>query len=230
MAVRGGERFGVRKRLFDVHEYHRLGEIGVLHEDDHVELVEGELYNSKTGEKRHFDVHEYHLMMEAGIIREGSRVQLIEGEVLEMAAVGSRHAACVNKLNWLLNRSVGEELIVSVQCPVRLGEGSEPEPDIALLRPRNDFYAASLPTPQDVLLLVEISDISLRQDRSEKLSLYARAGVREVWIFNLPEETVEMHSRPEDGIYKETVRAKRGDTLSSKTVASLALAVEEILS
>jgi Uma2 family endonuclease len=226
MTIRGEQRFGARKRLFDVHEYHRMGEIGILHEDDHVELIEGELYNSKTGEKRLFDVHEYHRMIEAGIIREGSRVQLIEGEVLEKAAMGSRHAACVNRL---FNRCVGENVIVSVQCPIRLGESSEPEADIALLKPRDDFYANGHPTPEDVPLLVEVSDTSLRHDRETKLSLYARAGISEVWIVNLPEETIEIHPRPATGKYRETVRAKRGEKATSRTVPGFELAVEDIL-
>lgn len=229
MTIRGEQRFGAKKRLFDVHEYHRMGEIGILHEDDHVELIEGELYNSKTGEERLFDVHEYRRMIEAGIIREGSRVQLIEGEVLEMAAMGSKHAACVNRLNRLFNRCVGEKVIVSVQCPIRLGESSEPEPDIALLKSRDDFYANAHPTPEDVLFVVEVSDTSLRHDRETKLSHYARAGISEAWTVNLPEETVEVHARPTGGGYRETVRAKRGEAVASRAVPGLELAVEDVL-
>lgn len=95
-------------------------------------------------------------MAQAGILSEDNRVELLEGEIVEMAPIGSRHAACVNRLNRLFSERVGGRAIVSVQNPIRLGERSEPQPDVALLRPRPDFYAQAHPGPEDVLLAVEI--------------------------------------------------------------------------
>jgi len=105
-----------------------------------------------TLEKRRFTVDEYHRMAEAGIFSEDESVELLEGEIVERTPISSRHAACVNKLTRLFARELGERVVVSVQNPVALTETSEPQPDLALLRPRPDFYAPVLPGPEDVLL------------------------------------------------------------------------------
>jgi Uma2 family endonuclease len=121
--------------------------------------------------RRRFTVHDYHRMGEAGILHEDDRVELIEGEIVEMAAIGTRHFACVNQLNRLLVRSAGDVAIVSVQNPVRLDEHTEPQPDLTVLRVRN--CRESLPFPEDVLLLIEVSYTTLTYDRGVKLPLYA---------------------------------------------------------
>jgi Uma2 family endonuclease len=158
---------------------------------------------TKEVSRRRFTVHDFHKMAEAGILHEDDRVELIEGEIVEMAAIGSRHFTCVNKLNHLLVRDVGDAAIVSVQNPVRLDERNEPQPDLAVIRAGD--YRESLPTPEDVLLLIEVSDTTLSHDRNVKLPLYARAGVPEVWIVNLANETVERHTDPSESGYR-TVR------------------------
>jgi Uma2 family endonuclease len=123
--------------------------------------------------KRRFTVDEYYRMAEAGILRPDERVELIEGEIIEMAAIGSRHAAFVKRLNRMLVRGVGARGVVSVQDPVRLSELSEPEPDLAVLEYRADCYAAAHPTPADTLLIVEVADTTLGWDRGRKAPLYA---------------------------------------------------------
>lgn len=153
--------------------------------------------------KRWFSVGDYYRMAEAGILTADDRVELIEGEVLEMSPIGSRHAACVKRLNTLLNRQVGHTVIVSVQDPIYIDDFSEPQPDIALLRPRADFYAEEHPTSSDVLLVVEMADTSVELDRSKKLPLYARAGVPEAVIVVLPEEIIEAHAEPVGGRYQQ---------------------------
>jgi Uma2 family endonuclease len=103
--------------------------------------------------RRRFTVHDYHRMGEAGILHEDDRLELIEGEIVEMAAIGTRHFSCVNRLNRLLVISVGDEAVISVQNPVRLNEHTELQPDLAVIRPRD--YRESLPEPDDVLLLTQ---------------------------------------------------------------------------
>ena len=176
-----------------------------------------------------FSVDEYHRMLETGILTEDDHVELIEGEIVKMGPIGSRHVACVNRLNGLLNRKVGQDVIVSVQNPFRLDDYSEPEPDIALVKPRDDFYAQSLATPADLLLIIEVADTSVEVDRRVKLPLYARAGIPEVWLVNLPEDRVEAHSEPVTGVYQKVRMLKRGDTLPSESISELELIVEEIL-
>jgi len=174
-----------RRRKFGVDEYHRMTEAGILHEGDHIELIEGQLFDNKTGERRLFTAEEYFRMGEAGILQEDDRVELIEGEIVEMSPIGSRHAACVNRLVKLFVREVGDSGIVGAQNPVLLPDYSGPQPDVAVLRLREDFYAEAHPTPGDVLLLIEVSDTTLRYDREVKLPLYALAGILEVWIVDL---------------------------------------------
>lgn len=176
-----------------------------------------------------FNVDEYHRMLETGILSEDDHVELIEGEIVKMSLIGSRHVACVNRLNGLLNRKVGRQVIVSVQNPFRLDAYSEPEPDIALIRPRADFYSQSLATPADVLLIMEVADTSVELDRRVKLPLYASAGIHEVWLINLPEDRVEAHTEPVQGVYQKVRVAKRGELISSESLPDLALNTDEIL-
>ena len=125
-----------------------------------------------------------------------------------MAAIGTRHFACVNGLTQLLVRGVGDAAIVSVQNPVRLDEHTESQPDLTVLRIRD--YRESLPLPVDVLILIEVSDTTLSYDRGVKLPLYARAGIREVWIVDLVGEVIERHTDPSGDGYRSLERARRG--------------------
>jgi Uma2 family endonuclease len=175
-----------------------------------------------------FTVHDYHRMGDAGILHEDDRVELIEGEIVEMAAIGTRHFSCVNRLNRLLVMSVGDEAVVSVQNPVRLNEHTEPQPDLAMIHPRD--YTESLPVPKDVLLLIEVSDTTPAYDRRIKLSLYARAGIGEVWIANLPAETIECYTDPSTNGYRRAGHKRRGQTLQSVALPGLTPTVDEVCS
>jgi len=177
--------------------------------------------------RRRFTVHDYHRMGEAGILHEDDRVELIEGEIVEMAAIGTRHFVCVNQLNRLLVRGVGDGAIVSVQNPVRLDEHSEPQPDLTVLRVRD--YRESLPGPEDVLLLIEVSDTTLAYDRNVKLPLYARAGIPEVWIVDLTGEVIERHIGPSGDSYRHVERARRGEEIRSSALPELSFGVEAVL-
>ena len=152
--------------------------------------------------RRRFTVHDYHRMGEAGILREDDRVELIEGELVEMTAIGTRHFSCVNRLTRMLVMNVGNDAIVSVQNPVRLNEYNEPRSDLAVIRPRD--YKESLPMPEDVLLLIEVSDTTLAYDRGVKLPLYARAGIREVRIVDLPNESIARYTSPQTATGAQT--------------------------
>lgn len=179
--------------------------------------------------RRRFTVSEYYRMADAGILHEDDRVELIDGEILEMSPIGSPHAGRVKRTATFLQRLLGDTVIVSVQDPIHISESTEPQPDIALLKPREDFYSDSHPTPEDILLLIEVADSSLEYDRNFKLSLYARVGIREVWILNLREDVLEVYSRLVDGEYRDTARFKRGEKLRSKTVAGLELSADDVL-
>ena len=180
-------------------------------------------------EPRRFNVAEYYRMAKAGILKPDDRVELIEGEIIKMSPIGSPHAACVSRLVRFLSRAIGETAILSAQNPVRLDDFSEPVPDVALLKPRKDYYAARHPMPADVLLIIEVADTSLLKDRNIRVPLYARAGMTEVWLVNLPKESIEVYSESQNGKYRKCQKYKRGETVKSPTVKGLSLTVNEIL-
>lgn len=142
-------------------------------------------------------------MGEAGILRAEDRVELIEGEIIEMAPVGSKHAAVVDELVRLLVLAAGDAAQVRVQNPIRLGGNSAPQPDVALLRPRQDRYASALPRAEDVLLVVEVADSTLAYDRDVKVPLYARHGVAEAWLIDLQNNRLHLFTSPAAGGYLE---------------------------
>ena len=180
-------------------------------------------------ERWHFNVDQYYRLAEAGVLQPDDRVELIEGEIIRMPPIGSPHAARVTRLNRLLQNLLGQSVIVSIQNPVRLNDYSEPVPDAAVLKPREDFYAAQHPTPEDVLLIVEVSDSTILTDRNVKVPLYARAGIPEVWLVNLPKQVIEVYSEPAEGKYQKALTFEPGEVLTSPTVTNLSLRVEEII-
>jgi Uma2 family endonuclease len=161
-----------------------------------------------------FTVGEYYQMAEAGILNEDSRVELLEGQIVDMAAIGSRHAACVRRLSRSFFEKVTGKAIVSIQNPVRLNEQSEPQPDVMLLWSRPEYYANGHPGPEDVLLLVEVGDTTAAWDRERKLPLYAAARVREVWLVDLPAGTVEVCRRPGGAAYHDVRLVGLGERLA----------------
>ena len=174
-----------------------------------------------------FSVDEYHQMVEAGVFNEDDPVELIEGEIVEMAPIGSRHAACVKKLNQLFTSVLGDQVIVSVQDPIGIG-GSEPEPDIALLRPRDHFYVAKHPGPEDVLLVVEVADSSFQYDREVKMPLYARSGIVEAWLVDLGNDEVVVYREPSPKGYGSMQTYSAGDEMSLSAF-DLTVRVDDVL-
>lgn len=179
--------------------------------------------------KNHFTVSEYERMGETGMFPPDARVELIEGEIIEMSPIGSPHAACVTLLNRILSRQVGENAIVGIQNPIRLNDFSEPQPDVAILKFRQDYYREGHPGPDDVLLVIEVSDTTVQYDRHTKMPLYARAGISEALLFNLPEDHLEYFSRPEMGVYQQNRILNRGERFESTNVAGLTLDIAMIL-
>jgi Uma2 family endonuclease len=160
------------------------------------------------GPSRHpITVGEYFRMGEAGILHPDARCELIEGEIIDMAPIGPSHAGKTNRLVDLLATVARGKAIVSAQNPVVLGDLSAPQPDLALLRYRDDYYAQVHPGPSDVLLLIEIADSSLAHDRDTKLPLYARFDIPEVWIVDIPGRHLDIHREPDGARYTHQFRA-----------------------
>jgi Uma2 family endonuclease len=178
--------------------------------------------------RHRFTVDDYHHMFEAGILQEEDRVELLDGEILEMSAVDAIHAASVNRVSRILQRQLGEHSIISVQNPVRINDASEPQPDIAVLRWRDDFYAEQHPTPADVMLLIEVANTSLVYDRTKKLPLYAAAAIPEVWLIDVQHRTIEQYALPINGQYSERNVRNRGMVLQSVTLPDFSLSLEQL--
>jgi len=180
-------------------------------------------------ERWHFDVDQYYRLAEVGVLKPDDRVELIEGEIVKMSPIGSPHAACVTRANRLFQNTFAERAVIWVQNPVRLSDFSEPVPDVALLKPREDFYAEHLPTSEDVLLIIEVSDSTILSDRNVKIPLYGRAGIPEAWLVNLPKKMIEVYCDLAKGRYRKCLKFKRGEVLISPTVPGLSLKVSEII-
>lgn len=180
--------------------------------------------------KHLFTSEELAQMTSSGLFAEDDRVELLGGEIFEMSPVGPRHAACVRRLTNLLARQLGGSAVVDAQNPLRLNELSQPQPDLAVLRPRDDFYADAHPGPEDVLLLVEVADTSLAYDRDVKIPLYARCGVPEVWLVDLESRAVEVYRDPGAAGYRGVERlTEPAAELRTDSLPRLSLRLDALL-
>lgn len=168
-------------------------------------------------------------MVEAGILQEDDRVELIEGTIVEMSPIGEAHVWCVNRLTQLFGTLQGRA-ILQVQSPIRLGLISDPQPDIVLLRWRADLYPPGAPpSPGDVLLVVEVADTSLVYDRDTKIPLYARAGIQEGWLLDIPGRRLIVGREPGPQGYQDTVIFAGAQPLSPLAFPDVRLTAEELL-
>lgn len=177
-----------------------------------------------------FSVDEYHKMGEAGILCEEARVELIEGELIDMPPIGSLHAGKVMRLVSFLTTALSRRAIVSPQNPVRLGERSEPQPDLTVLRWRDDFYEKSHPRPEDILLLIEVADTTVRYDREVKIPIYARYGIPEVWLLDLQAACVEVYLQPSSDGYRHVFRPAKDERLVLSLLPDVSIAIADLWS
>ena len=167
-------------------------------------------------------------MLESGILSEDDRVELINGEVREMCAVGSRHVATVNRLNALLTSQLLGRAIVSVQNPVVLNDFTEPLPDLAVLRPRDDFYADSLAGPEDALLVIEVADSCLEYDRDEKIPRYAQARIPKAWLVDIDGQAVVQYADPDANEYQDIRTFAPGMELESIEIPAMRISIDDL--
>ena len=179
--------------------------------------------------KRRFNLKEYNKMPQVGILQQDERVELIRGEILKRSPAGRLHAACVNRLTRLFSQRLGDRALVSVQNPVELDNYSEPEPDVVLLEPKADFYASGHPQSQDVFLIVEVADSTIKFDGEIKVALYGENNVVEVWLVDINEQCLEVYRQPIGSIYQVVQKLKRGEFLSVQRFSDINIQVDEIL-
>ncbi len=175
------------------------------------------------------DLAEWHRLGEAGIFPPESRMELINGEILHMAPIGFNHAGHVARLIHLFAPLLNNQALINAQNPVQLGDLSEPEPDFVLLCPEPNFYSTRHPQAEDVLLLIEVSDTTLRFDRTQKLRLYATYHIQEYWIINLIDDCLEVYRQPNDGDYLDKSTLEKTDSLNLVALPEIKIAVADIL-
>lgn len=186
-----------------------------------------ELRESAAVPYHRWSVDEYHRMALAGLLDETDRVELIEGELIDMAPIGSKHAFIVNRLSQTFSTKAGRQYFVSTQNPVQLGERSEPQPDIALLRLGD--YMDKLPTAGEVLLIVEVSQTTIDYDREVKLALYALHGIPEVWLLDVNAGELTIYREPAEGQYRLIRKPTRAEVVSATLVPAVAISLAEVL-
>jgi Uma2 family endonuclease len=179
--------------------------------------------------RRLFTVDEYHRMADAGIFGPDERVELIEGEIIQMSPIGPRHAGCVINLNRLLVTRLGDRAVVSPQNPVVIRPRSEPQPDMLVLRSRTVSYSRAHPTPDDVLLAIEVADTTVRSDRIVKGRLYARSRIVEYWLIDVNAERVDVFRSPEGEAYASVTTVGRGGHVAPIAFPDVSLAVDGLL-
>jgi Uma2 family endonuclease len=174
-------------------------------------------------------VDEYYRMAEVGILQPDARVELIEGEIIDMAPIGTGHGGTVIQLNQLLHSAVGDRAYVLVQSAERLSDISEPQPDFALVKPRADFYKKKHPGPADTFLIIEVSESSLRYDLQVKGPLYARHGVPEYWVIDLPGRQVRFFRSPDSGQYTDVTSTRAPGVVAPAALPEVQIDLTHVL-
>jgi Uma2 family endonuclease len=176
-----------------------------------------------------FSVEEFDRMVEADVFREDDRLELIEGEIIEMSPIGKRHAGFVRKLTKTLERVVGDRSIVSVQNPILADDWSKPQPDIALLVPRTDFYTTIDPAPRHVRVAIEVADTSFDYDTMVRVPLYARSGIREVWVIDAKAREIHVYWSPREGEYRRHLVFGKDETFVSTRFPGVVFFVSSLI-
>jgi Uma2 family endonuclease len=210
---------------FSEQQLARMTEAGII-PGSGTDLVDGVPY--RAGVPIRFSTDDYFRLGEFGVFREGDRVELIDGEIIEMSPEGSRHSSCIRRLIRYLAPRVGTA-IVGAQDSLSLPDGSWPRPDVVVLQPRDDEYVDDHPTSRDALVVVEVSDSSLRSDRHVKAGRYAQAGIPEYWLVDLTRDKVSIHQSPVAGQYTDVRLYGSGESWASPGLGGLEVTVDDVL-
>jgi Uma2 family endonuclease len=183
-------------------------------------VPESNIHRFTTGEFQQID--------DERLLAENARVELLNGEFVEMTPIGSRHFACVGGLHELFFEMLGRGASVVAQSPIQL-EGSQPRPDLAILRRREDWYAGKLPTPRDALVVVEVSETTGLLDRNVKRRLHARAAIAEYWVVDLGSGSVVVHLLPRGDDYDDVNEYPAGGSWTSPALGGREIRARDVL-
>ena len=182
-----------------------------------------------AGEIRRLSVGDYHRMIEAGILAPDEPVELIEGQLYQMAAKGTFHSAAITRIKRLLEARLGNRVLLRFQDPVRLSDDSEPEPDVAVVRPDPLDYEDHHPIPEEIYLLIEVSDRTLKRDKDLKAPAYARSGIREYWILDINARQLYVFREPRAEGYINQFVVAESDLVAPLEFPDTQVSVEELL-
>lgn len=210
---------------FTEQQFARMAEAGILPRVG-THLVEGVPY--RAGAPIRFSRAAFYQLGEFGILGKADRVERVEGEILQMSPIGSRHSACVTRVNRFLTPRVGDAL-VRFENPIALPQDIDPQPDIAVVRPRDDDYEDSHPTADDALIVIEVADSTVAFDRTVKAQWYAEAEIPEYWLVDLIRRRVIVHQLPVTGEYRDVRVYNPGESWTSAAIAGLEIPVDAFL-
>jgi Uma2 family endonuclease len=177
---------------------------------------------------RLWTVEEYHRMIEAGILTPSDRVELLQGQIVRMSPQLPPHASTTQRTVRYLDRLLAERAYIRMQLPVTLKPNSEPEPDIAIVRFDAKEYSDRHPTPNDIFWLIEVADTSLKDDRTIKAPLYAKAGILEYWILDVNTRQVYVFRDPQEDGYAQEVVLNEENTLSAIAFPDLPISLNQL--
>ena len=189
----------------------------------------GSEFMSAEPNRKLFTIEDCYRMLGAAVLREGDRLELIRGEIITMSPTGPVHSAIVDRVAAAFMRLTTETANVRVQGTVMLDELSAPQPDVVLMRPRDDFYIHQHPGAEDILLIIEVSDSSLPYDTTVKLELYATMGVHEYWVADIGNDRVLCYSEPTVGTYRNIRDCRHGDVLTPQLLPHCQLKADDLL-
>jgi Uma2 family endonuclease len=217
-------------RLFMPGEYRKMREAGILGKGD--ALVDGVVTVKGTAKPWRWTCDDYDRMAQLGILSHDERVELIDGEVISLAPIGPSHRSAMVDLVTrliLLRDVLGPDYYIMPESPIRLGNDLNPQPDIAVAYGRSEEYRKRHPGPSDLRLIVEISDSSLRGDRTRKYQLYSQLGIPEYWIVNLKEARLEVYRQPSGHGYAPALIYMRSDYVSPLFAPQASIAVSDFI-
>ena len=175
---------------------------------------------------RLWSIADYHQMIESGILDEDDRVELLEGKIVCMSPQKPFHAASVQRSSRLLFKLLGDRAEIRIQLPVILGDDSEPEPDVAVVRFDDNEYSFRHPEAADIYLLIEVADSTIAKDRQQKARIYAKNQVLEYWILDVQKRQVYVFRQPDDGIYGEQIVLSSSDRFAMQSFPDVAIALD----
>lgn len=178
---------------------------------------------------RPITVAEYGAMGEAGILGPDERLELVDGLLIVPPPQNALHASILMRMQVRLVARFGERVLLSQQLPIVVSDRSEPEPDFALIRWRDDYYVSAKATNADAFAIVEVADTSLRMDRGKKRTVYARAGIPEYWIVNVGAKQIEIHREPHGDAYPAPRIAGKGENVAFAAFPDVVFTVDELL-